>query len=661
MENIGASEETEATNMPVDNASTNDAADGVTSDTLEEEEQATSTEQGDVSEDEDFGDFAAATHSSDATETDGEQSGEPDVAGESDEKESKAVLDEQAEDAAEDDGFGNFKAPPDNKENVVMGGGEEQLPPHDADDPFAHLSTNVISHEAAIGESASLPNDEATEDVNAVVLDENEESSPGECAGHASALPPNDSDESASENGIESDNNDQVKVVLADSDDVDFTPTQDSASSSVVDETEKEKQTSPSDAFDDPFAHLSTGVDESEPNMSNDGAEEVIKVASDNEQDSSPEDNIQYFSTHPPNDSAESASENAIEESESGQESSSPDNDAGYFSAVTDGDDNEENTKDEEQTEKLFESPENEVQSNTNTEGEKAIDSDTANDNARSDGTESEEKAAGAGRLGTESSSSTDIDATREISDTSNDAAADDSSGDFGCFEQVNTPVAQDVESEKAEGDASGTNYDIAVNMSEGLGSTDAAEEVETIHENTKEEDAAITGTGDDDEGFGDFGSFEQPQDVADEIVADSQSSNAASPENEPDDDDFGDFGSFEQADTQTPETMVQSQQGEDDDEDFGDFGDFTDFASETPTQENPPSVNSEAANPAVPPSQPPATTVVDPIVNKAEIIFRDVFARAVAANENDHDSTERIVVKVNTTLVRNTRVQFDV
>ena len=130
-------------------------------------------------------------------------------------------------------------------------------------------------------------------------------------------------------------------------------------------------------------------------------------------------------------------------------------------------------------------------------------------------------------------------------------------------------------------------------------------------------------------------------------------------------DDDFGDFGSFEQAGAKNegPQASVLPAQENDEDEDFGDFGDFTDFSSETPAQqENSVSISGAAVssveNIGPSPAQPSATILVDPIVNKAEIIFKEIFARENIPSEYDQHASERVVVKVTSSLVRN--VLFD-
>jgi hypothetical protein len=133
-------------------------------------------------------------------------------------------------------------------------------------------------------------------------------------------------------------------------------------------------------------------------------------------------------------------------------------------------------------------------------------------------------------------------------------------------------------------------------------------------------------------------------------------------------DDEFGDFGSFEQADespaqvndVDEPRQVEEAQEPapvpqQDDDDDFGDFGDFTDFASETPDNNDGEASAVERApvDTVPPPSTPSASTVADPIVEKAEAVFSELFGRTNIAVSSEADVSNGDAMKVNAVLVR--------
>jgi hypothetical protein len=191
----------------------------------------------------------------------------------------------------------------------------------------------------------------------------------------------------------------------------------------------------------------------------------------------------------------------------------------------------------------------------------------------------------------------------------------------------------------------------------------------------------AVDGQGDD---FEDFGTFNQ--------AAPSESQSAVTPltsvdqqahldaDDDDDDDDFGDFGSFEQAEDvnqssqverveKQEQTVVLEQAGQDDDDDdFGDFGDFADFATDQASQDvgeqgaaddtSPVtrSVGDESSGPESRSfAQAFTTGIVDPVIQKAESVFQDVFGPAVEggdAVEDDCDASPRVIVSVQSVLV---------
>jgi len=547
------------------------------------------------------------------------------------------------------------------------------------------------------------------------------------------------------------------------------------------------EETAPA-AFDDPFAHLSIGVDSvatpdvamldsgTTPILEGEVTEEAHAGASDLEQSTSPGDDVGYFSTHVA--AANTLDNESGVESDNGQDSS-PDNDAGYFSAVTDGDDDDtveeteekaayadegksgHNTGIEEQASEPNENMIEDVDENhaleetlqdesvMNVFTDKAVQSDTRNDeqdamteeyvlglgdgndadvdaitaaedsnevrqpemddvssehtkevgedsggsnNAAGDddddanfgafeqvkGTDEQDAACGTSESKVENDmhqveefssfevvEETEVKAEEIVHDDGahTDAAGDDDDfGDFGAFEEVTATTTEMVDGEEAAVDGLESGGD-AVQSEEGLRSADLVAQTD-VHVDAvpveKEENVATDEVGGDDDDFGDFGSFEQADETTKEETHPTSSGGAAKPVEEPADDDFGDFGSFEQAgEAQTEvksaeEPTPVAQQGDEDD--FGNFGDFTDFSSETANQggtEPPAGVNAATESSVVgTPSPPSATIVADPIIEKADTVFQDVFGRSGRESEIDQNVSERVVVTVKSTLV---------
>ena len=227
----------------------------------------------------------------------------------------------------------------------------------------------------------------------------------------------------------------------------------------------------------------------------------------------------------------------------------------------------------------------------------------------------------------------------------------DEEFGVIGPFKQV-YGAAESVDIPETSGSSfedTGKYVDAALQEAESASSIGNDEEV------AKEATAADPAFGDDD--FGDFGTFEQAAHSPARGVDDSKEKLA--------DDDFGDFGSVEQTDTQLmsvegPHQMDTSEVldrnlGEEDE-----FGDFTDFASgEDQQPENEvtadtvtPSVEASTLGMAPPSFQPPITSNIDPIVEKAETVFVEVFGGGSVASEAEQNAPERVVVLVNNSLV---------
>jgi hypothetical protein len=605
----------------------------------EEIEPGTETTNRDdsIEQDDNFGDFAAAA-SSDVDDAKGEQTDDKHDTLESD----LNPYQTQEINDTEDDDFGEFESTSENYGGYAVEDSEEhQTSPPDAfDDPFAHLSTADTS-EGGAGVGEGVPNDETALVNNTVVYDvDQEKRSADESAIHS---PMHSSNNSDTETKNDSDNG-QVEAPPPESDDFgEFETPKDPLNDS------EEQQVSPFDGLDDPFAHLSTGVDETSCLSKKDTEEGATDtIISDSPQEVQTDNDDEFFSTHPSNGNSENgASESYSAVSETGESSSAPDNDAdaGYFSAVTDGD--EQSNEADIQLNDRSVPAETMIQASTNTEEM------TVNDNDHS-GADSKMTP------DAEITSSAEIDETKKITPDPTYTGVDASDG-FGAFEQVAVDVASTKESQ-------GENTEITNNMvvtEEGVAEeSDLAGMVKesAIAGKMIAAERAVDGENISDDDFGDFGvgSFEQADNAPNEVANELKAPDSVLPENEPNDgvdDDFGDFGSFEQAETthegpQAPELRTQ----ENDDEDFGEFGDFTGFSSETPAQQddNIDTAVTSIENTGPPPAHPPATNMLDPIVSKAEIIFKDIFARDHLPSEDHQHVSERVVVKITSSLVRN-------
>lgn len=603
----------------------------------EEMEPGTETTNRDDSmeQDDDFGDFAAAA-SSDVDDAKGEQTDDK-----HDTLESDLNPDQTQEiNDTEDDDFGEFESTSDNYGGHAVEDCErhQRSPPDAFDDHFPHLSTADTS-EGGAGVGEGVPNDETALVDNTVVCDvEQEERSADDSAIHS---PKHSSKNSDTETKNGSDNG-QVAAPPPESDDFGESETP----KDPLNDSE-EQQVSPCDALDDPFAHLSTGVDETSCLSKNDTEEcATDTIISDSPHEVQTDNDDEFFSTHPSNGNSENgASESDSVVSETGDEScSSPDNDAdaGYFSAVTDGD--EQSNEDDIQLNDRSVPAETMIQASTNTEEMMVNDNDHSGADSKM-------------------TPDAEIISSAEIDETKKDTADPtftgvDASDRFGAFEQVAINVASTKESQVE-------NTEITNNM---VVTEEGVAEESDLPGMVKESaiagemiaaEGAVDGENISDDNFGDFGvaSFEQADNAPNEVANDLEAPDAALPENEPNDgvdDDFGDFGSFEQAETthEGPQALVLQTQ-ENDDEDFGEFGDFTDFSSETPAQQddNIDTAVTSVENTGPPPAHPPATNILDPIVSKAEIIFKEIFARDHLPSEDDQHASERVVVKITSSL----------
>ena len=360
----------------------------------------------------------------------------------------------------------------------------------------------IIQTTGGVGEQ--VPNNEIAAADKPIVCDfEQEERSTEGSAVHSPMHSSKDSD-TQSKNGIGSDNGHVEALSLGD----DFGEFETPENNTIIPLVDSEEQQV--EAVDDPFAHLSTGVDKPSCVSNNEDTEEGNAIISDSPGEVSTDNDDEFFSTHPTNDNSENgASESDGVESETGNESSSPDNDVGYFSAVTDGDGAEQSNEDDIQINEPAVSAETMIQASTSTE-ETAV-----NENDHSGAESKIGTASIIEQPGAETSSSVDIDAMIEVTDHSEcdpvDSAVDESDG-FGSFEQVAVDIAENNETQ-------GDNTEISNDVAEVV----VAEESD-LSEQKKEApiagemiaaDGAVDADDVDDDDFGDFGSFEQADSAA--------------------------------------------------------------------------------------------------------------------------------------------------
>jgi hypothetical protein len=345
---------------------------------------------------------------------------------------------------------------------------------------------------------------------------------------------------------------------------VDFTASTDDNAMNNLQENDVEATKSPFDALDDAFGDFSSPAGEkeaaavSETGAENaadetvtkveteaveEAAEETNAVISDHEEDrSSPDGDVGYFSTHA------KESENGIEESDSGQDS----NDAGYFSAddATGGDDNEAVGEAEEDVA---------VNQSESTEKEETGDAADAQETAP-EANLMDEPSESISPVQTEGATEAspepaagDIEAKKDTAGA--EGENDDDFGDFGTFQQVEPVATESADATESVGNTLESNKESnvdGVQAQHELIPSAEAKKAEVV-DNDAAKVSVGAETGDDDDDFGDFSSFEEagehPAAVADDSESPASDTMLPKQEQESADDDFGDFGSFEQAD----------------------------------------------------------------------------------------------------------------